>query len=327
MTSGSPSEPDQPAAEPVPDSSGGIVIHGVGEIGGVLDPDSRGDNALYDDEILEPAGLRRRTARRRWPLILAVGCLVLCCLCCILPLCLLPIAGASIAALVSNSEVAVSGGQTLDVAAEGLSLVVDNPLGDVTVEPGAAETVDVRYTKHAYSWSRSSAEQGLAAIQVVIAQPEYDSVRIDVRNSDGPFAFANSVDLTVRVPESLALTITTNGGTIAVRGVRAQALAITTTTGAATFEGALGGDPQSRYTLRTTTGALQVSLPADSALLLDAETRVGSVAVSGFDSEGTYEQGTSGVGDAWRGEIGAGDGERPTLLLRSDTGSITVRGR
>ncbi|MCD4687541.1 MAG: DUF4097 domain-containing protein [Anaerolineae bacterium] len=278
--------------------------------------------------------LDRRGSGCNFPVILLGGCMVVCLVCCCLPLCASTVLFGSLAAIVSNSETAVTGAETVAVPAGAtITLSINNPVGEITVERGRSGVVEVEYTKRAYDLSHSRAEQELDKIDVLVTQPGGDDtvdITVDTdRQRDDFFSFANNVSLTIRVPESVPsvhLVIESKVGTISVHDITAESLDIRANTGKVEFDGALVQQPAGPYRIETSTGAISVQLPRDVHVRIDAQTEVGDVDVrmQEFDAVDDYESTEDVLGESWVGTFGEGMEDPPTLTLRSDTGAVIV---
>src|SRR5690606_5187846 len=96
----------------------------------VVEPERKRKNEEY---YLEPEPPRRR---RRWPWFVLGGCVVLCCLCFVVPLAFLSVGGAVFSAVVEGSEVTERGTEQIEVTGDALAFTVQNDVGDVTIETG-----------------------------------------------------------------------------------------------------------------------------------------------------------------------------------------------
>lgn len=263
---------------------------------------------------------------------LLIGCTTLCCLCCILPFCLFVTVAGGVATIASNSEATVTDTQTLDVDPDRpVTLTVDNPVGSVVIAPGASGVVEVETKRRAFGWNQDRAQRELENIAVAVTQQETNDIRVEVttnRDENTIWSNANNVEMTIRVPESVSLTIKNNLGSITVRNVPVDALDLHTTLGSIVFEGTLSADSASAYQIETSTGSIIVRLPANVYAAIDARADVGSVNVAdGFTlMTGVTERSDPGE-NSWIGTLGSGEGDPPTLTLRSSTGAILVETR
>lgn len=308
-------------------------------ITGVPDPDITYDYGA--DEVGDFDLPRKRKHEERAPrgsgcsrcsIWLLIGCTTLCCLCCILPFCMVVTVAGGMAAIASNSEATVTDTQTVDIET-GLpvTLAVDNLVGSVVIEPGASGAVEIETTRRAFGWNQDRAQRELENIAVSVTQPETNVIRVEVttnRDENTIWSNANNVDMTIRVPESVSLTIKNNLGSITVRDVPVDALDLHTTLGSIVFEGTLSGDSASAYQIETSTGSIIARLPASVYAAIDARADVGSVNVAdGFTLMTDVTERSDASENSWIGTLGRGEGDPPTLTLRSNTGAITVETR
>ncbi len=127
---------------------------------------------------------------------------MLCCLCFILPLAVLSIGGVVFSAVIEGSEVTERGSEQLDVTADALTFVIDNEVGDITLETGDAGVIAVDYLKRAYGISRSQARSRLDDVTVRLEDAGEGAVRLTVDRPSGGFSLArvDSVDLNITRP-------------------------------------------------------------------------------------------------------------------------------
>jgi len=285
------------------------------------------DEPYYGTPMDDYAAPRRR---RRWPLLVVLGCLGLCFVCCVGPICVVAIGGAAIASFVDTATVTAS--QTFDVPDSGpVTLTIDNPVGDITIQQGASDRVVVTYTKKVHGLSQSSANRRLDDLQLSITQPQDDTIHIVAENVNEIdqlseiLSIGGQIQLTITVPERVALDVTTNVSDITVERVQANRLDLKTNTGDIVFDGSLTGEgDQQPNRITTNVGSITVRLPRDASVALSARTDVGKVSVSDrFDRVRQADSARSGVSDRWSGTLGS-DGDRPTLDLQTNTGDITV---
>lgn len=308
-------------------------------ITGVPDPDiayDYGADAIGDYDLPRKRKHEDRAPRgngcSRCSIWLLIGCLTLGCLCCILPFCLFITVAGGMAAIASNSEATITDTQTLEVeAGRPVTLTVDNPVGSVVIEPGASGVVAVETKRRAFGWNQDRAQRELQNIAVSVTQPETNDIRVEVttnRDENTIWSNANNVEMTIRVPERVSLTIKNNLGSITVRDVPVDALDLHTTLGSIVFEGTLSGDSAGPYQIETSTGSIIARLPANVYAAIDARADVGSVTVGGGFALMTDVTERSDAGEnSWTGTLGGGDGDPPTLTLRSNTGAITIETR
>lgn len=266
-----------------------------------------------------------------FPVIMMGGCMLVFMVCCCLPLCAAGIVFGGIAAIVSDSEATITDMRTIAVPeGETITLTIDNPVGAITIERGHNAEVEVEYTKRAYDWSHERARQELDKIDILITQPGGDNT-VDVtvetdRQRNDFLAFANSVSLTIRVPESVHLTIISKVGAININDIIAESLDVQANTGAVEFNATLGQRLDGPYRIETNTGAITVKLPRDVYVQIDARAEVGDVDVRArdFDIVKDAVKTDEVVGGAWEGTFGEGAEDPPVLTLRSNTGAVMV---
>ncbi|MBN1678775.1 MAG: DUF4097 family beta strand repeat protein [Anaerolineae bacterium] len=272
-----------------------------------------------------PPTPRRRGSR--WPLYVLLGCVLSCMMCCIGPICALGIAGATLAEVLDNAKVTTTYTETVELDNNVIvTVTVDNRVGDVMIRRGNDDEVVVKYTKTAYALTESRAKKELDNIHVNITQPGDDTVDITIdldHDNDNFFSLANNVDLTISVPETVYLDIENNVGRVKIEDIRARGLDIKNNTGDVRFDGelAFGSD----YQITVNTGSVEVRLPDDSFLAINAVVDVGEVRVlDGFDNVDRDDAERDTVGETWHGTIGTGAEDPPTLKLEVNVGSINV---
>lgn len=286
-------------------------------------PDKRKNVPGYSGVGFAPE--RRRP--RRWPLYVALGCLLFPCICCALPVGVLAAGGVTLAAVFDNSEATLSDVETIPVEGDLIPLEVNNNVGDITIQPGTDDEVRVEYTKRAYALSKGRAEEELNSIVVDVSQRDDGTVVVstDQGDDDDNFFFrSNRVDLVISVPENVELRVTNDVGEIEVaNGLNVEELSLRTDVGDVRFSSALVGSGP--YSLIVNVGEIRLTLPANSYLQLDAQTNVGDVSVSGFTT--SDEAQTNEVGASLNTTLGEGDGSAPTLTAQVDVGSIRINSR
>jgi DUF4097 and DUF4098 domain-containing protein YvlB len=271
--------------------------------------------------------------RRRWPLVLVLGCMGLCFLCCIAPICVVAAGGAALASVMNTATVTVT--HTYDVPeGEPITLIVDNPVGDVTIRQGAGDKVDITATKKVYGLSDTSAHRKLDDLQLAITQPQDDTIRMEAENVNEIDHFSEflsiggQIRLVITVPERVVLDVKTSVSDITIENVQAEALILETSTGDIHFEGSLTGQSNERPNrMSTNVGSIAVRLPQDAAVALSARSDVGKVSVSDrFDRYNPTDTASTGPNERWNGTLGQ-DGDRVTLDLQTNAGDITVEVR
>jgi hypothetical protein len=102
-----------------------------------------------------------------------------------------------------------------------VNLVVDVPIGNITVKAGGSNHVELQAIKRAWGWNHSQAEAVLDAITVGF-EASGDHIRI---NAGGLKAVEDvprspQVDVALSVPEETTVQLVTNVGRILVSGTR-----------------------------------------------------------------------------------------------------------
>ncbi|HMM29873.1 MAG: hypothetical protein AAGU78_14300 [Chloroflexota bacterium] len=287
----------------------------------IIEPEKR---KRRDDYYLQPEPPRRR----RWPWFLLGGCVMLCCLCFILPLAVLSIGGVVFSAVIEGSEVTERGSEQLDVTADALTFVIDNEVGDITLETGDAGVIAVDYLKRAYGISRSQARSRLDDVTVRLEDAGEGAVRLTVDRPSGGFSLArvDSVDLNITVPANTVFDLDVNGGVGAVRiggEVQASHVDAQVNVGEIGFSGVFTADlADSRF--KTNVGEVRLVLPRDLYARVEAETNVGDITVDRALSTSDVENTDEVTGYIWRGTVGAGSGAPPLLELAANVGDIRI---
>lgn len=298
------------------------------EIGGVEVPEPMKQKRMPE---FEPV----RQRRRRWPFFVLAGCLLLCCLCLVLPICLLITGVATAASVLENSKITASGFEQVTIDADEIvTLEVDNAVGDIRVERGSGDEIVVNYTKTARSFTKDMAREALKAIVLSVDEPSADRVVISVNQEEdqffcgdrdgGFFCGSQSVDMTISVPEQVRLVISNNVGDIRVENVTARDLQITNNTGDVHVDADLG--PSGDFSIETDVGDIMLVLPDDTFIDVNAETSVGDINLSDFNVSQRDED-RNGPSSSWQGTLGDGNETPPSLRLRTNVGDITFESR
>ncbi|HEX3051762.1 MAG TPA: hypothetical protein VHP83_13975 [Aggregatilineaceae bacterium] len=276
--------------------------------------------------------------RRRGPLFIVIGCLLACCLCCVLPICLCGGAIGVAAGIIMENQATRSGVErvALDRLDTPITLDIDNRAGDIhiTGDKNATE-VAVEYTIHAFGWSNSEAQQNLRDIAVDV-QSEADTVTVKITQRDDGGNFVSNLDemfshvnLKITVPYDLYLKIQNSGeisgidfgiGTIDIENVNAMGLDINSTFAEVRFDGAL--DPSGTFDVESNS-YIEFTLPPKTYVYVDAETDTGSVTVNNFVVDGGSSSGDNST-THWTGTLGTGTEDPPTLRIRSNMGRIKI---
>lgn len=301
---------------------------------GYVRPDSGYEKPKRDLGDTPRKSRPRRSRRSAWACFVLLGCLISPCVCCVMALCTVGSGVGIVAAIFDSNKVTRTTTRTFDVeAGAALSLEIDNRVGSITVQPGSADDeVAVTYKMTAYGFTRDAAESNLDEIAVDIRHDENSRMVINVdpgSSEDSWFFRASSVNLTVSVPDEVYLTLENNVGNITIEDVTVRALNVRTNTGEVSFNGRLAETVEDSLTLETNVGSLDVTLPDDVYLVVEAEADVGNVNVAdGFDRVSVEEQGSDDrVGDHQWITLGEGPGDAPTLLLKINVGDVSIRAR
>ncbi len=285
-----------------------------------------------------PAGPRKskRAPRKRSGctclVYLLLGCLAMCCLCCILPFCATVGLGGGIIAAFDHNKVTLTESHTFTVPADQvITIDVSNNMGDITLEHGSQEDeVVIQAVKTGYGLTKGAAQDRLDHVTVNTTQPDDTTVKIEIQNDQkdsGIKLGTSSVKLTISVPEKVNLIVNTGTGSIRISGLKVQSLDLESTLGLIEFRGALPTDPAALLDVRTMTGEIRMHLPRVVRVQIDAETSVGDVTVSPTFAKVDQTSGTTNpdsAGHTWIGTLGEGSGTYPTLKLRTKLGEIVV---
>jgi DUF4097 and DUF4098 domain-containing protein YvlB len=200
--------------------------------------------------------------------------------------------------------------------------------GSVTVKSGNTTSIVVQATKYA------SFGGNFNDVQITYGQSG-NTVTVAVHRS-GTFNFFNSTsaDFTITVPPATDLQITTNAGSITVRGIsgkmslmsNAGAIGATqasltgsstfrTNAGSITFNGAIG--TTGTYDFETNAGSIDITLPGTASFHLNAITNAGSITTS-FPVTVNH----SGASATANGDVGPTP--QATLTLKTNAGSISL---
>ncbi len=286
-------------------------------------------------------GLSEETRRHaRWPWFF-LGCFFLCCLCWVLPLCLLGVAGASIGSLFDRNEVSTSGTKTVSLtgmaSGDELTLDVRNYIGDITIRGADTNEVTVDYTKTAYGFSKTESNNTLNDINV---DATLDGTTVTVRVTDRKefrdyFKRTNTVDLTITVPQDVHLRVRNNIGKVVVTNVNALSTDIennaalnknTNNTDMITVSFTGTFDPAGEHLISATAGEIVVNVPpGDSYLRLDAAADVGDITVAQPFKTSDVQTNDDYAGASWQGVIGSGTGDPADLRLRTVLGNIQIQ--
>jgi hypothetical protein len=218
---------------------------------------------------------------------------------------------------------------------QGGSLEIRNTNGQIKVEAGDGNAVEVTATRNARAGSQEDANNTLKRVEIT---ENVSPNRIVLDSSRGSMGFHISssqwVDYIVRVPKWAGVTLKTTNGEITAAGITGAAsfestngeihgsalegpVRAETTNGDVTIE--LGKLAQDGVRCRTTNGEVEISLPSGSKASLDVQTNNGSIDTSGIEvaiSEKSRRD--------MRATIGGGG---PQIKLETTNGSIRIRGK
>jgi Toastrack DUF4097 len=213
------------------------------------------------------------------------------------------------------------------------TLVINNDTGSMHVRAGSsANDVTVQATRHSGLWGNVN------TITVSYTQDrEGNTITVNVDRTSGSNFFAStSVDFDVTVPSATTLQLKTNTGSIDVTGVSGQMVLtsntgsitasngmasgntqLITNTGSITFNGSIAR--RGTYQFQTSTGSVEVTLPADGVFHVNASTDTGSI---NTNFPGVIVQHRQMVGADASGDVGSSP--QATVTLRTNTGSVNL---
>lgn len=216
------------------------------------------------------------------------------------------------------------------------SLTINNASGRLDVQPGPAGAIGVQITKTARDTSQSAALAALDGITVDSTQAG-DQIAISTNFPNGSvFASSSSVNLLLTVPPNTAVSADVTAGDIQISGIGglvevtggagaitlqdvalADGSRIHMTTGSVTVRGAVMANAS--VDISVSTGDVDLQLPADTAIQLDAHTNLGAIRVSGWPMETTR---VNSLGEDAEGPLGAR--ASGAIHIRVESGDITV---
>ena len=269
-----------------------------------------------------------RSRKKRWPMLLLCGCMCGPFLCCVMTICIIAAAGASLAAVFSNNSVTDEDTRTFSVPDDAIfTLDINNRVGKIEISAGSSDEVSVTYTRKAWGFSDRNAREALDDIEVNFNQPQDDVLEIKVnlgRAEDDFFFKGNEVDMEITVPRDLYLTIDHNIGDVRIEGVNARTLDITNNIGDIHFEGTLTRNTNAVYDLQNNLGGIYLTLPEDTYLYVDAETDVGDISIDSAFQRSIEQEDSDGAGSRWEGTLGSDSEPAPTITLKANVGDIKV---
>lgn len=222
-----------------------------------------------------------------------------------------------------------------------VSLTLDVPLGDVTIQAGATDQVTVQASLRAWGPTQADAQAQLDQIDI---RAEQDGQRVLVATSppgapDRPSGVSRTpqIEVLITVPAQTALLVETEVGRLTVSGLRGDVtitagvgevsltdlapvsrVEVWSRVGNVELEGPLASGVA--YDLASDVGRIALRIPRNSAFVIAARSDLGSVDL-GFPLVGRSERDL--VGREVRGEVG--DAPTTTLTLRSRVGAISVQ--
>jgi len=193
------------------------------------------------------------------------------------------------------------------------TVVINGDSGAIRVHTGTvARSVIVQDTKNAGFFGNSGDPNDIQ----VTSSKNGNTITTNVQDNG-----QGSVDFDVTVPQGADLQLTTNSGDISIDGVTLRGNStITTDSGNINFNGAIAKSGTAQFT--TSSGRIDLNVPADSAFYLNASTNSGSMNTADFPSVvQTNNQGatqaTGNVGTVSQGQVA-------TVTLNTDSGDINL---
>jgi len=295
------------------------------------------DPEQYEAEPVEAARKRKNEEyylepepprRRRWPWFVLGGCVVLCCLCFVVPLAFLSVGGAVLSAVVEGSEVTERGTEQIDVTGDALVFTIQNDVGDVTIETGNEGEIVVDYVKRAYGIGRGEARERLSDVTVRLEETAEGEVSLTVDRPGSRFSLVriDSVDLVVSVPPDMVYDLVASVDVGALRignDVQVSHVDGQVDVGSIALHGTFSEDlTDSR--LRVDVGEVVLDLSEDAYVLVEGFTDVGDIKVDpSLDVSGVDHQ-QEVTNERWTGTFGSGEGTAPLLEVTIDVGEIRI---
>jgi DUF4097 and DUF4098 domain-containing protein YvlB len=188
---------------------------------------------------------------------------------------------------------------------------VDNVAGTVRIDGWSKPSVDVDATKYGYN------EQDVRQIAIDVVQTTPGNVSITTDYNGG--THSGGVRYRIFVPENASVKISNVAGAVDLDLVRGD-LDVETQAGQITADaGSVAGSRS--IDLRATTGAVTLTIAADSSARVEANSTVGAFS---SDFSGITQQRQNIVGASGSGVIGGGTA---TIRLSTTTGAIALRER
>ena len=212
-------------------------------------------------------------------------------------------------------------------------LIIDGFRGDVMLEGVAVQSADLQFLKRGYGADAAEAREHLNGISVT-EQGTADTYTYRLEADDADRA---AVDVTGTVPAGTPVEVKHESGAVSIAAVEApirvrhQHGQVQISKAAAEVDVAIkNGDVRvslvtvprdAKINLRTANGDVELALPPDASVQVDAQTQAGEVFVRGltFDPQRLTPL---GAGSRYTAQHGAGDA---VVTLRTENGSILLR--
>jgi hypothetical protein len=218
---------------------------------------------------------------------------------------------------------------------QGGTVEIRNTNGEIKLEPGDGNTVEVVAKRTARASTQETANSALKSIEIQeTASPTHIVIDSARGITDLSFAVSREVEYAVRVPKWANVVLKTTNGEILAAGISGsarlestngeiQALALEGSVRAETTNGdvriELNKLAEDGINCSTTNGEIVLTLPASAKASLTAETNNGGIDTSGLDLKVTSKDRND-----LRATLGGGG---PLIKLDTTNGAIKVRGR
>jgi hypothetical protein len=194
------------------------------------------------------------------------------------------------------------------------TIVINGDGGAITVQTSAnSNSVSVQDTKNGGFLGNSGDPNNIQ----VTSSKDGNTITTNLQDNG-----QGSVDFTVTVPQDASLQLNNNsGGDITINGVTLSGNStITTDSGSISFNGTIGTSGTDRFT--TTSGRIDLTVPANPAFHLNAFTNSGTINTPDFPS---VKQTNNQAGTQANGNVGTvSQGQGATVTLNTDSGDINV---
>ncbi len=213
------------------------------------------------------------------------------------------------------------------------TLVLNGFQGTILLEGTTTSTAELEFTKRGLGGNEADAQESLSEVQVT-EEGTAEEYIITVESGDED---RTAVDVRGAIPEGVPLRIKHVSGAVSMLGVRGP-IRVEHENGPVDIRGAersvtvsiKNGDvkvhydrlsPEASTDLSTANGDLELAIPRDASVRVDAQTSVGEVFVRGltFDPQRLTPL---RAGARYTAQRGAGD---VTVTLRTENGSIVLR--